>query len=96
MTRTDTQLKFRIPPDLKPRLEKAARTNKRSINMEVIARLEESFKLEAERSRLAKEKLLRLTPDLKDPGDAIGLLEERVAQLERDTKVLMAGSERKR
>jgi hypothetical protein len=44
LSRTDTQLKFRIPPDLKPRLEHAARANKRSINMEVIARLEQSFK----------------------------------------------------
>ena len=46
MSRTDTQLKFRIPPDLKPKLEKAARANKRSINMEVVARLEQSFKIE--------------------------------------------------
>jgi hypothetical protein len=51
MTRADTQLKFRIPPDLKPRLEQAARTNKRSINMEVIARLEQSFKTEGHRVR---------------------------------------------
>jgi predicted transcriptional regulator len=48
MARTDTQLKFRIPPDLKPRLEQAARANKRSINMEVIARLEQSFEAEGQ------------------------------------------------
>ena len=46
MSRTDTQLKFRISPELKPKLERAARSNKRSINMEVIARLEQSFKIE--------------------------------------------------
>jgi hypothetical protein len=96
MSRTNTQLKFRIPPDLKPRLEKAAHANKRSINMEVIARLEQSFKLESERSRLAKEKLLRLTPDLEDPGDAIGLLDKRVAQLEIAMKALMTGTKRQR
>ena len=96
MSRTDTQLKFRIPPDLKPRLEKAALANKRSINMEVIARLEESFKTENARSRLAKEKLLRLSPDLKDPGDDISPLQERVAKLENDLRDLMTRSDRKR
>jgi hypothetical protein len=49
MARADTQLKFRIPPDLKPRLEHAARENKRSINMEVIARLEQSLEAETQR-----------------------------------------------
>lgn len=94
MSRTDTQLKFRIPPDLKPRLEKAAHANKRSINMEVIARLEQSFKLESERSRLSKEKLLRLTPQLEDPGEVTHLLEARVAKLESNVRALMSGSKR--
>jgi hypothetical protein len=48
LARADAQLKFRIPPDLKPKLEVAARLNKRSVNMEVVARLEESFKAEAQ------------------------------------------------
>ena len=96
MSRTDTQLKFRIPPDLKPRLEKAAHTNKRSINMEVIARLEESFKTKSARSRLAKEKLLRLSPDLNDPGDDTRSLQERVTKLENKVRDLMTRSDRKR
>jgi hypothetical protein len=101
MTRTDTQLKFRIPPDLKPRLEKAARANKRSINMEVIERLEQSFKFETEaRSRIAKAKILSMTPDGMPPltvGSEVGgdLLEARVAQLERDMHALLTGSKRK-
>ena len=55
MARTDTQLKFRIPPDLKPRLEQSARANKRSINMEVIARLEQSFEDEGQHGALKGE-----------------------------------------
>jgi len=91
MARTDTQLKFRIPPDLKPRLERAARANKRSINMEVIARLEMSFKQEPKtdaRSRAAMAKLLNMgTPATSASDD--DLLEQRVAKLEHHVQTLI-------
>ena len=84
MTRTDTQLKFRIPPDLKPKLEKAARANKRSVNMEIIARLEQSFK--AERQRVAGESAaaaqnLGEVPQSKS-------LEDRLEEVEKDLVLL--------
>jgi len=43
MARTDPQLNFRIPTELKERLEAAAAENKRSLTGELIARLEQSF-----------------------------------------------------
>lgn len=43
MARTDPQLNFRIPAELKSRLEDAAVKNQRTLTGELIARLEESF-----------------------------------------------------
>lgn len=43
MARTDPQLNFRIPAELRERLEAAAKENNRSLTGELIARLESSF-----------------------------------------------------
>lgn len=43
MSRTDHQMKIRIPAEMKEKLEKAALDNKRSMNAEVLHRLNESF-----------------------------------------------------
>ncbi|MFG1340955.1 Arc family DNA-binding protein [Xanthobacter autotrophicus] len=43
MTREDPQMKIRLPADLKLRLTEWAATNKRSLNAEIVARLEYSF-----------------------------------------------------
>jgi len=40
---TDPQMKIRLPPELKERIERAADQNGRSQNAEIIARLEQSF-----------------------------------------------------
>jgi hypothetical protein len=47
MARTDPQLNFRIPADLKARLEDAARVDGRSLNQELIQRLARSFEIAA-------------------------------------------------
>ena len=46
MARTDPQVNFRIPADLKDKIEQAAINNGRSITGELVIRLEDSFKLE--------------------------------------------------
>lgn len=46
MAREDPHFRLRIPEDLKLRVERAAHTNRRSINAEIIARLEQSFPAE--------------------------------------------------
>lgn len=43
MARTDPQLNFRIPAELKERLEAAAVENKRTLTAELVARLEQSL-----------------------------------------------------
>ncbi|KJU80978.1 hypothetical protein N619_01015 [Ectopseudomonas oleovorans] len=43
MSRSDPQVNFRMPADLKDRLEEAARNNRRSTTAEIVARLEDSF-----------------------------------------------------
>ena len=44
MARTDPQLNFRIPTELRDKLTEAAKANNRSMTGELIARLEDSFK----------------------------------------------------
>lgn len=43
MSRIDAQLKIRLPEDLKARIEEAAKANGRSMNAEIVARLEASL-----------------------------------------------------
>ncbi|MFG1276531.1 Arc family DNA-binding protein [Xanthobacter autotrophicus] len=43
MTREDPQMKLRLPPDLKQRISEAAVANNRSLNAEIVGRLEWSF-----------------------------------------------------
>ena len=43
MSREDPQLKLRLPPDLKSRVEDAAKANNRSMNAEIVSRLEQTF-----------------------------------------------------
>ncbi|TCD19170.1 MULTISPECIES: Arc family DNA-binding protein [Pseudomonadaceae] len=43
MSREDPQFKLRLPTSLKTRVEEAAVLNRRSINAEILARLEQSF-----------------------------------------------------
>lgn len=52
MSRSHPQVNFRIPPDLKDSLEKAAEENKRSITAELVARLEESFQGQIDHEQL--------------------------------------------
>ncbi|MEM5459643.1 Arc family DNA-binding protein [Paraburkholderia phytofirmans] len=42
MTREDPQMKLRLPPELKEVLAEAAIANNRSLNAEVVSRLQES------------------------------------------------------
>lgn len=43
MARSDPQLNFRIPAELRDKLEAAAKENNRSLTGELIARLDQSF-----------------------------------------------------
>ena len=89
LARTDAQLKFRIPPDLKPKLEVAARLNKRSVNMEVVARLEESFKAKGQQDA-RKDKstntefvINNVVSRLTEVEEALAALQTRVSRVAR-------------
>lgn len=43
MKQTDPQYKLRFPPKLKERIEEAAKASGRSMNAEIVSRLENSF-----------------------------------------------------
>lgn len=47
MSRDDPQFKLRLPPALKAQIDQAAAENRRSLNAEIVARLEESFEVKA-------------------------------------------------
>jgi hypothetical protein len=57
MARSDPQVTLRLPPDLKARVEAAAEESNRSMNGEIVARLEESFRAatDAELRKVAAE-----------------------------------------
>lgn len=68
MSREDPQLKIRLPADLKERIESASKTEGRSMNAEIIARLENSFDAsasfkKAELGALINELMNRFPPD---------------------------------
>lgn len=49
VSRDITPFALRMPPDLRARVDGAAKANKRSLNAEIVARLEESFAPEVHR-----------------------------------------------
>jgi len=67
-------LKFRVPADLREHLQRCAARNMRSLNAEIIARLEASREADG---KTAFGKLVA-SPD----GDLVAALAERVASLE--------------
>lgn len=59
MSRADPQINIRVPIELKKEIEHAAINNSRSINAEVVLRLQESFKRnKVNKSVLSTEELL--------------------------------------
>lgn len=67
MSREDAQMKIRLPADLKEKLEKSAVENKRSMNAEVLHRLNSSFVSYEEGVKAydaARKKMLEVRPDL--------------------------------
>ena len=46
MSRADQQFKLRMPPALRAQVEQAAQTARRSLNAELVCRLEQSFAME--------------------------------------------------
>lgn len=81
MARTDPQVNFRIPAELKTKLEQAARDNGRSITNELVARLDESFIVrKSEISRLGTPQMLHdaFVAALREQGVSVEIIEAAV------------------
>lgn len=52
---TDPQYKLRMPADLRDKLKKAAKENHRSMNAEMVARLQESFQPDVQQHRVPQK-----------------------------------------
>jgi len=94
MKQTDPQFKLRLPPELKVRIDQSAAENHRSINAEIVARLENSFDLAQVSAReplvvvdehgpsIDGSKLCSKTVTvLPSPSQLIGALEEVQSQM---------------
>jgi len=55
MARNDPQVNFRLPQDLRDRLEDAAKENKRTLTAEIVVRLEDSFAAPLSKQDLSDE-----------------------------------------
>jgi ubiquinone biosynthesis protein UbiJ len=80
-------MKVRLSAELRRQVEAAARANNRTLNSEIVSRLERSFEEEATsdaRSKLAAERILRMNlTGQPDPMKEIDALKEQVADLEK-------------
>lgn len=63
MARDDPQMNVRLPSDLKDRIERSARNNNRSMNAEIVTRLEESFDLAPDSQVFRRAAEMGSTPD---------------------------------
>lgn len=94
MTSNPPDMKIRISTALRQRIEKAAKANNRTMNGEIVARLEKSFETEDvasdARSKTALKRLMMIgTPgaeQLEGHEKRIAELEIRVAALEGRTR----------
>lgn len=53
MKRTDPQFKLRIPPEVKAAVDEASKSNHRSLNAEIVARLKATIDVEAALNQIA-------------------------------------------
>lgn len=57
MAKNDPHFRLRVPAELKARIEATAASNNRSINAEIVARLEQTYSAESEQSRMLGEQM---------------------------------------
>lgn len=76
MTREDPQMKLRLPVELKDRLTALAEENGRSLNAEVVKRLEESLERDAGKAPPVDDRTMDLFADTV-AGKVVQALDER-------------------
>lgn len=83
MSRLDPQFKLRLPLELKERIEEDAKKNKRSINAEIVDRLESSFSKKTRDSLLAQA-----IAELKEQREKENFLFEKLDEQWRKIEIL--------
>lgn len=106
MSRDDPQMKIRLPAELKTGVETAAKANNRTMNAEIVARLQQSFenKLLSQGDMEVLEQsaqTLGLVPGTQEFKDAIQTLSEDVqtrmkAEASKEVQSLLAMARMKR
>lgn len=81
MARTDPQVNFRIPAELKDKLDNAAKENGRTITAELILRLEMTFEQDDQVSELV-ERINKLEEDIHGLNEDNRELSYRVDRIE--------------
>lgn len=68
MARTDPQINFRLPHELKNRIEQSAKENGRSVTQEVILRIEQSYSSNEKQCELTKlgDAICELTKEIQE------------------------------
>lgn len=88
MQRADPQFKLRLPEKLKAQIELSAKNNHRSLNAEVVARLERSFDSEPE-YHMAQRLLERLDA-LEQPMHQSASVAYEVSEMRTELKAMKA------
>lgn len=87
MSRTDPQVNFRMPAELREKLDRAAKDNKRTLSAEIVARLEASFHVP-----VAPSGTLRLTPSLLAEATKGGAPQDALSAANIDIDELLGNS----
>lgn len=90
MARTDPQLNFRIPAELKERLEAASIANKRTLTAELVARLEGSFTAAANAKESLPHVLDALESKLADAAVSSWAFQTKVHNLSHIVQALIS------
>jgi len=77
MKQTDPQMKLRFPPELKAQIEASAKENNRSMNAEIVARLQESFtEKRFTEGRMTALEIKSLMTEMTLTGTMLGLMQQ--------------------
>lgn len=93
MSRTDPQFKLRLPLELKEQIEAAAEENHRSMNAEIVARLQESL-VEREPHILSPEGVSKLTDEARKMVEEARQYRLEAVEHYRSTAELVKGMEK--
>jgi hypothetical protein len=86
MTQRDPMVHVRLPPEMKARLEEAAQSDGRSLNNEIVVRLEKSLKAEAESN------LKSIESDITDIKTTLTYLKAKLSDKDLENMVKVLGS----